>query len=1000
MSVSAPHIFTIDANLPPLQVLATSLLDASTRAAQFGDSPLEDYTILLPTRRAARSLAEIFIAQSRAQNIDALILPHIRPIGDIDDDGFAEFQLTRNNTLILPVACDARERHFWLMQCIRKWHPDLPIMHCSAWVVRLEQLLDEAYNQNIDWTRLPNIVPDNFADNWHETLEFLKIITKLWPEWLDAHNRIDAVARRNYLIEMTAATWQVNPPPHPVIALGSTGTIAASAELLRVIAHLANGAVILHGLDSNASDEEWLQIMKDAAHPQHAMACLLAHFDAKRSDVDAWGDNSKPNARVALLNHALAPANFAPTPSSKSFDMETALEGLHVFEAPDLRSEAGAIAVLMRETLESDNTHAALITPDSRLARRVSAELERWNILVDDSAGRPLAESPPAEFMRLILAAYISDFAAIDLLALLKHPLCTLGQNRGIHLGVTRDLERIIMRQLSVGGELEELRASLAMLQASDDSRVSSAQCAAISSLIDALAKAYVPIVQLGRATHPLIVHIDALRKVAIMLAKSDEVDGDTLLMRIDGRMLMQFFDDLHDNAALAPALCVDEWALLLADWLMAKRVRLPNARLHPRLSIWSPAEARLLQPDLIILGGLNEAVWPRIPDVGPWLSRPMRQAMQLPAPEQRIGLAAHDFLTHASASKVVLTRAQKIDGKPTIASRWLRRLQAFAPALDTHMAQTRLAWWQSLDTHPAPQPASRPAPCPPLATRPNKLSVTAIETLIADPYEIYARYILRLRELNPLSSEITALEYGSFLHKIFENFTTQYPDTLPDDIAACFVSIAGDIAAQNHNWQSVLRAYRIRIEAIAQWFATYEDKRRNSIMHQWAEIEGAYTLDIAGMPFTLTARADRIDQLKNNEFDVSDYKSGTLPPKKAVSEQWKPQLTLAAVILENGGFEGIARGRVANINYIKTAGGIPPGKVFTIDAENGALTRKARAMLDELITNYRNPKACYTAFLRPALINYERAYHQLARHAEWAEDIESDTNTIGDDNA
>jgi hypothetical protein len=75
---------------------------------------------------------------------------------------------------------------------------------------------------------------------------------------------------------------------------------------------------------------------------------------------------------------------------------------------------------------------------------------------------------------------------------------------------------------------------------------------------------------------------------------------------------------------------------------------------------------------DLVVLGGMNESTWPRAAGTDPWFSRPMRASLGLEQPERGIGLSAHDFAIQAAGPSVLLSRALKADGAPTIASRWL----------------------------------------------------------------------------------------------------------------------------------------------------------------------------------------------------------------------------------------------------------------------------------------------------------------------------------------
>ena len=176
-------------------------------------------------------------------------------------------------------------------------------------------------------------------------------------------------------------------------------------------------------------------------------------------------------------------------------------------------------------------------------------------------------------------------------------------------------------------------------------------------------------------------------------------------------------------------------------------RLRAPT---HPRIFIWEPYESRLQHPDVVVLGSLNEGTWPQAADPGPWLNRPMRQALGLPAPEERIGDAAHIFTSLLGVGQVYLTRAAKIDGVPTVPSRWLLRLQALLAGVG-HAAQADrpwLAWARERNALAGPaRPVRAPEPRPALALRPRQLSATTIERWIANPYAVFAERILGLEQ-------------------------------------------------------------------------------------------------------------------------------------------------------------------------------------------------------------------------------------------------------------
>src|SRR5207244_1112292 len=171
----------------------------------------------------------------------------------------------------------------------------------------------------------------------------------------------------------------------------------------------------------------------------------------------------------------------------------------------------------------------------------------------------------------------------------------------------------------------------------------------------------------------------------------------------------------------------------------VVRRPESASAQLH----IYGQLEARLTQSDRVILGGLVEGVWPPAPQVDPWLNRPMRHELGLDLPERRIGLSAHDFAQLLGAEDVILSHAAKVGGAPAVASRFLHRLEAVAGEERWKTAKSagdKYVRYAGAIDHPAEvKPIGQPQPRPARETRPTKLSVTAIEDWLRDPYTIYA---------------------------------------------------------------------------------------------------------------------------------------------------------------------------------------------------------------------------------------------------------------------
>ncbi len=991
-----PKLYNIAAGQPFLSVVADSLSDDKRRQEVFGPCQLEDVTIVLPTRRAARELSRLLLAHAEMSGNHALLLPQIGTLGDLDEDGF-DASSTDDATaaaLDLPPAVAPRARHFHFLTLIGKWaeqtKQELSAVRLSALAYDLERLLDQAQNEQIDWADLPHLVTGELAQNWEITVDFLKIITEFWPTFLRHDGALDPVDRRNQLLAARAQKWRQQPPAGPVIAAGSTGSIRSTADLLQVIATLPRGAVILPGLDMEADETCWQAIAHDASHPQNLMAGFLEYVGVERSEVQAWPGSAPITPMARLINQALVPvpqtAQWAfetqNTKNSRADEISAALTDFHLIEAPDQRSEAGAIAMAMRAVYEQPNQTAALVTRDRNLARRVAAELRRWDITVDDSAGQPLMQTPAAAVLRLILRCLQDDFAPVSFLALMKHPLVSLGKGRGQHLAAVRELEAFALRGPRPAAGLAGIQRAWVKRQGEENMLLH--ECAA--AFADLLALPHR--LSIGELA-------PALLQTAQRLMADDTQDPVPLFENgEDGRALAVFFDELLQHADLAPHVSLADWPELFDLWLSQHSVRrLPRAT--PRLFIWGPLEARLMQPDVMILGGLNEASWPPLPETGPWLSRPMRAQIQLSQPERQIGLAAHDFAQGASAPRVFLTRAMKIDGSPSVAARWLRRLETICDGLPRAMGEQYLFWWQKLDD-PATsgfQPAQRPMPCPPVAARPSSLSVTQVETLLFDPYKIYARKILGLRELEMVDAPASAAHRGSLLHGLLEQLIRDGRH-LGDTIAADLMAYGRAAQDEFPGGASVMRFWQARLQAVAEWFADYETVRRGLIAKTVVEETGRMTMTIGGEDFTLTAKADRIDQRLDGSYEVIDYKTGNVPSDKNVREHLAPQLTLEAAILQAGGFAdvGLPAGRVSSVDYLKLTGRHPPGERKSIELSEELLTGAVQ-MLTDLVAHYQNSDQPYVSHLRPKPSNFVSAYDHLARLAEWHSALDEGDN-------
>ncbi|MDE2517388.1 MAG: double-strand break repair protein AddB [Rhodospirillales bacterium] len=1013
-------LFLLPAHRPFLDSIAADWL------AESGADPLAvaDGLILLPTRRAARAMADAFLRQSQGR---ALLLPRITALGAAD-----EVPLALAGALDLPPAIAPARRQAELARLVlafeaaRGRRPRAADGSAfagadAAWRLAgdLAALMDEAEREDVDLTKalgraLAPEAAERHAAHWQETLDFLAIVTEAWPRYLAENGLMNPEARAVALLDAQALAWQAAPPPSRILAAGSTGGIPAIARLLDVIARLKQGRVVLPAIDMAMEEEAWAAL--PPSHPQAGLARLLAGMGRKRAELrefaapSAAGMTAAPD-RAALLARALHPSGqMAATGEEDGRDCAAALAGLSRLAAADQHAEATAIAMILRAALERPGHRAALVTPDRALARQVAVQLERFGVLADDSAGEALAETPPAVFLRLIAAALAEKLAPVALLSLLKHPLAALGMAPAQCRAAVRALEVAALRGPRPPEGISGLRWALAS-QTRPGAPITAEHMSA-ASLLAALERALAPglraMADLRAAPAALLA---ALIATAEALAASDAAAGATRLW--SGEEGTALATTLSEALAALPALPDQIPAVLpgLLDALL-DGVRVRGRRVlraepgdprttqgeHPRIFIWGLLEARLQQVDTLVLGGLVESVWPPATSPGPWLSRPMRRAIGLPAPEQAVGQAAHDFVAlTGAAAHVVLSCPLRRDGAPAVPARWLQRLDVFLAgrglALPAHPAA---AWPACLDRPAGPaRPVDAPRPCPPLIRRPRRLSVTEIETWLADPYAIYVRHILRLRPLDPLEQETDAADFGTLVHEAMRLFLAAHPGDLPAAPEAA-LEAAFARALQEARLRPALTAWwEPRLARIARFVATLEPERHGLAASIHTECSGMLRFTRPGGVFTLRGRADRIERLKTGGLAILDYKTGTPPTAKAVADGRAPQLPLEALMAAEGAFGEALRGETEAMLYWHLSGGKTPGKVVTIAATPGAdgIVPQTRDALHRLIDAYDDPAQPYLSQPDPRVRARFPEYDQLARRAEWSSaDVEADT--------
>lgn len=970
-TASHPRVFGI---APGLDFPATLVSGLRNRLEGAPPEDMARIDVIVNTRRMARRLREIFDAGPPG------FLPRIHLLTSLD--------ALVPQAVLAPPSPPLRRR-LELIQLVStlldadgRLAPRASLYDLSD---SLANLIDEMQGEGVTAADIAALDVTDQSGHWERAKQFFGIAEHYLNQ---SDSAPDAEARQRLLTQTLIAQWQVRPLQHPILLAGSTGSRGTTALLMQAVARLPQGAVVLPGFDFDMPTAVWADLddaLLSEDHPQYRFRHLMTALDLPKEEVRPWHDTPPPSVmRNKLVSLSLRPAPVTHAWLSEGpqlSDLEAATADMTLLEASSPREEALTIALRLRKAAQDGQT-AALITPDRMLTRQVTAALDRWNILPDDSAGTPLHLSPPGRFLRHIAGLFRAQLDAEKLLTLLKHPLTHSGAGRNLHQLHTQRLEMQIRRDglpyPNPDGLARIAQRAARKLDAPEDflawaAWVSAAFCGHDQIRTDDLAS--------------WVVRHVALAEQIVSGSNTEEIAP--LWHMQAGRKAREVMDDLSTHAGHGGQMSAADYSDLVGALLSAAEVRDRDAP-HPNIMIWGTLEARVQGADLVILGGLNDGTWPEAPPPDPWLNRTMRKDAGLLLPERRIGLSAHDYQQAVAAPEVWLTRAIRSDEAETVPSRWLNRLGNLLTGLPDaggvaawegmrNRGSGWLAQTAALEQITPHEAAKRPAPRPPVAARPRRLSVTEIKKLIRDPYAIYARHVLGLRAIDPLVPAPDAPMRGIVVHQIMETFikaVTEDPKTLT---TAHLMQLADAILTREVPWPATRAMWLARIERIADWFIEHESTRQR-YSRPIAFEEGARGSHVfADIAFEIIGYADRIDVSDGGDALIYDYKTGA-PPSIKEQTYFDKQLLIEAAMVEDGGFAGLPPTPVAAAIYIGL--GSNPTEVHApLDEEPPT---KVMAGLHALLTAYLAPDR---GFLSRRVVQTEGAqgeFDQLARFGEW----------------
>lgn len=1045
-----PNVFTIPAGLPFLRTLAEKLCDGKLTAG-FRYDPTEPLalagvTIFVPTRRSARVLRSEFVDLLGGRSA---ILPVIRALGETDDDsGFFDTQLPAILDLAPPLSGTARLIELgrlilaWrnrLPQVVLDIHAESPLIAPASpadaiWLARnLAELIDAIETEELDWDALDGLDGGEHALWWQLTLAFLKIARTYWPERLAELKHSSPARHRNAVLKAETQRIAAGKVTGPIIIAGSTGSIPATAALIAAVKALPHGTIVLPGLDGTMSNAEWQLIAGEAdgagafsrnpasrTHPQYGFHRLLRRMGIERDDVPALA--SAPDdldCRSAVLSRALLPADATNVWMQARLSFEpgrlfSAFAGVALIEAANEREEATAIAIALRLALEGDEeSQAALITPDRDLARRVGAELARFGIEADDSAGIPLSATAAGTLARLMLEATLRPDDPVALVALLKHPLARFGGSAKDARRAADVLELVALRGgtdvVDISALEPVLDKALAKHQAErhpppwrngiglDDIALARALARRIATAVEPLASTLSADAEIGRHRSTVLSLSDwaertgrALEAVAVDERGSlgdlwASEAGETLSTLLRG--IMETDGQMESDGA--------QWCDILEALAASEAVK-PRSMRHPRVFIFGALESRLQSVDLVVLGGMNEGTWPRQTSNDPFLSRTMKAGIGLEPPERRIGQLAHDFQMACGTRKLIFSRSMRQGSAPTVASRWLQRLQALGGERLTKQLRANganyLHWMRILDYGERQPLSERPEPKPPAELQPRKYSFSEITRLRRDPYAVYARRILRLEPIDPFNRDPGAAERGQLYHRIVERFVKGGFDPASREGEEAMIRLTDEAFDEEKLPAHIDTIWRPRFQAVGRAFLGWERERRRGVSRSFTEVPAA--MDLGTADIRLTGIADRLDRLTDGTIDIIDYKTGSSPSPKEARALLDPQLALEAAALRAGAFHTVGAARPHSLRYVR----LKPGARFAVDTVNneGARSKETKSteqLADEALAELRKLLAALVSgrhgFASRLIVQKQRdyggEYDHLARVAEWA---------------
>ncbi len=934
-----PNLFTVPAHESIARYAAKHLL------AQLPREALSEALVLVPNRRSCAVMRKAFQAELAGASA---FLPRIIALADsealiMQALGGDAFALLANTPRAFT---DSQHRYLLAQQVALYERKRLNnngrstmqyVLTMANALMQLQETVARA-GVTLGQAQLRQLYHADFADHWREALLFLGILTETWPAIEVAYGQTISATREVQLLDALSAHWQASPSATPVVVVGSTASQPATAHLLKTIADMPNGQVILPGLEPTITQDYWQPI--SAGHPLYHLKAFLAQWPAPHTEVTSLAV-TQPN----LWLEAMAPASISEQWGTRDLPSPNNVKLIPCVHGEE---EARVISLLVREALESQDAHVALVTPDEGLMTKVAAHLRYYDIHVDRLSVGTLAETQAGSLWVSLLKAMAEPARQLALRELLHHPL--LAVPPALLEGLTRGWYGLSHRRM---GQLPRHEESL----------TSHPEYEKLAAWVAKLA---------SYRTQDLLAS-DWLSIGAALLAEWQDKAGEGAETLSEQLAALRGADDFGPMA-------IEDFQALLHERL-AEKWRDAGVKTHPRIHFLTPIEARLQRFDRVILGNMQDDTWLGASAVNPWLNQAAHQALGLPLVEEYFSLMAHDVMMLASCGEVFLTYPLRDGGSPTKRSRIIEKLVALLAVHGVNeeaITAPDYARWASARYAATFSPEAKLTPTPPAEARPKQIAVTAIDKLFTDPFSIYARYVLRLKPLKAMDAEPESSDFGQITHRAIEHLTRHWNETGTAANETQLAQIANQALHALAARPNIDLFWRTRLMNGLRFVNREEASRRKKPMQVEVEKNILATIPTPHGGMALEGRIDRIEPGAEGTVIV-DYKTGEIPSEKSMIDGRKLQMPAYAMALEVEGKP------VSTLEYWQLPKLGEEGKILSLDISE--LSSDIREKLPAALAEIQAPETPFLACPIPGARDerYGNDYDGISRYEEWA---------------